>query len=48
MVKRALEMASASAARQLNSKTANPKFKAVHEEDIRLYTVAINSLTDAK
>lgn len=48
MLTRALEMASASAQRQINSKTINPKFKEIHQEDIRKYTVAINSLSEVK
>lgn len=48
MLRRAIEMASASAQRQLNSKTLNPKFKAIHEEDVRLYNIALGSMSEVK
>lgn len=48
MLIRALEMAATSAQRAKNSKTANPKLAAIHDEDIRQYNVAIASLTDIK
>lgn len=48
MLKRALEMAAASASRALNSKTLNPKLKIIHEEDVRLYNVALGSITEVK
>lgn len=47
-VRRALEMAEASAARQLNSKTLNPKFKQIYQDDINRLVHARTSLTEVK
>lgn len=48
MVRRAVEMLTASAQRQLNSKTLNPKFKAIHEEDIRQCMAGLAEISEVK